>query len=94
MITLNCFNIAGLAQNQLTELKELIMSTQAELAEQLRIITAQNEKARTEVLGKIADLETALANAGNSTAEVDEALAALKASVQTDDDIVLDPPAA
>lgn len=67
-----------------------IMATQAELAQQLRDLTAQNEKARTEILAKIADLETALANAGNTTPEVDDALAALKASVQTDDDIVAD----
>jgi len=69
-----------------------IMATQAELAQQLRDITAQNEKSRTEILGKIADLEAALAAAGNTSPEVDEAVAALKASVQTDDDIVPDAP--
>ena len=66
--------------------------SQAEVAQELRDIKAQNDKSRTEVLQKIADLEAAIANAGNSTPEVDEALAALKASVQTDDDIVADPP--
>lgn len=65
--------------------------TQAEVAQELRDIKAQNEKARVEILAKIAALEEALANAGNSTPEVDEALADLKASVQTDDDIVPDP---
>lgn len=69
-----------------------IMATQAEHAQELRNIHAQNEKARTEILAKISDLETALANAGNTTPEVDEAVAALKASVQTDDDIVADAP--
>lgn len=63
------------------------MSTQAELAQQLREITAQNEKARVEILGKISELETALENAGSTSPEVDEALDALKASVQTDDDL-------
>lgn len=72
---------------RITNLLEIIMATQAELAQQLRDITAQNEKARAEILTKIADLETALANAGATTPEVDEAVAALKASVQTDDDL-------
>lgn len=67
------------------------MATQAELAQSLRDVTAQNEKARAEILQKIADLEAALAAAGGTTAEVDEAVAALKASVQVDDDIVPDP---
>ena len=66
------------------------MATQAELAQQLRDINTQNEKSRVEILKKIADLEAALAAAGNTTPEVDEAVAALKASVQTDDDIVPD----
>lgn len=63
------------------------MSTQAELAAELRAVVEQNEKAHAEVVAKIADLEAALANAGNTTPEVDEALAALKASVQKDDDL-------
>jgi len=68
----------------------LIMANQTELAQQLRDLKEQNDKARTEVLAKIADLEAAIIAAGNTTAEVDEALAALKASVQVDDDIVPD----
>lgn len=67
-----------------------IMATQAELAQQLRDLTAQNEKARVEILAKIAALEQAIIDAGNTTPEVDAALADLKASVQTDDDIVPD----
>jgi cell division septum initiation protein DivIVA len=66
--------------------------SQAEHAQALRDLTAQNEKARVEVLAKIAALEEAIANAGNTTEEVDAALADLKASVQTDDDIVPDAP--
>lgn len=68
------------------------MATQAELAQQLSEITAQNEKAKAEIVGKIADLEAAIANGGNTTPEVDAALASLKASVQSTDDIVPDPP--
>ncbi len=64
-----------------------LMATQAQLAQELRDIKDQNEKARTEILAKIAALEEALANAGNTTAEVDAALADLKASVQADDDL-------
>lgn len=64
-----------------------IMATQAELAAQLIEITAQNEKARTEILAKVADLEAAIETAGSTTPEVDAALAALKASVQADDDL-------
>lgn len=69
-----------------------IMATQAEHAQELRNIKAQNDKSRTEILAKIAALEEALANGGGTTPEVDEALAELKASVQTDDDIVPDAP--
>lgn len=76
----------------IADLKGKLMTTQAELAQQLRDLKDQNDKARAEVLSKIADLEAALANAGSTTAEVDQALADLKASVQIDDDIVPDAP--
>ena len=69
-----------------------IMATQAQLAQDLRNLKDQNEKARVEILAKIQALEDALANAGETTPEVDQALADLKASVQTDDDIVPDAP--
>lgn len=72
-------------------LKRIIMNQQ-ELREALEATTAQNEKARVEILQKISDLEAAVANAGNTSPEVDAALAALRASVQTDDDIVPDVP--
>lgn len=67
-----------------------IMATQAELAAQLTAVKDQVVKSRTEVLKKIADLETALANAGSTTPEVDAALAALKTEVQTSDDVIPD----
>lgn len=61
---------------------------QTQLAADLTALQAQTEKAKTEVLAKIADLEIAITNAGNTTPEVDAALAALKTSVQGVDDIV------
>lgn len=72
--------------NNNLNLKTMALS-QSELAQQLRDVTAQNEKARLEILKRIADLEAALENGGGTTPEVDDALAALKASVQTDDDL-------
>lgn len=67
------------------------MATQAELAQSLADVSTQVDKAKAEIVAKIGDLETALANAGNTSPEVDAALAALKASVQGVDDIVPDP---
>ena len=69
-----------------------LMATMQELAQALDELTAQSEKAKGEILGKIAELETAVANSGNTSPEVDEKLAALKASVQGTDDIVPDAP--
>ena len=70
-------------------LKRIIMNMQ-ELAQGLTDLKAQTDKARAEVVKKIADLEAAIANAGNTTPEVDAALEALKASVQATDDVVPD----
>lgn len=72
--------------DRIFNLLETIMANQAEVAEQLRTMTAQNEKARQENLAKLAELQAAIEAAGNTTPEVDEALAALKASIQADDD--------
>ena len=67
------------------------MATQAQLAQDIAALTAQNDKARVEVLAKIAALQDALDNATAVSPEVLAAFADLKASVQTDDDIVPDP---
>lgn len=76
-------------------LRELIMENQTELANQLRGLKDQADKARAEIVAKIAALEAAMANGGPVTAEVQAAFDDLKASVQTVDDIVPDaPPAA
>jgi uncharacterized membrane-anchored protein YhcB (DUF1043 family) len=72
------------------KLKKIVM-TQAELQAELVALKAQNEKAKGEIVGKIAALEAAIANQGNTTPEVDAALADLKVSVQGTDDIVPDP---
>lgn len=83
-----------------TELLHLIlekvnqfMATQAQLATELALVSAQVAKIGTETqatLQRVADLEAAIANAGNTTPEVDAALAALKAQVQVVDDLVAD----
>lgn len=69
-----------------------IMSDQAQLAQDLRDLKEQNDKSRAEVLQRFAELEAAIVAAGNTTPEVDEALAALKTSIQTDDDLIADAP--
>lgn len=69
------------------------MSTQAELASSLTAISEQVAKIGVEsgkTLEKVTALEDALRNAGNTTPEVDAALAALKAQVQIVDDLVPD----
>lgn len=64
----------------------------ATLAQALRDAKAQLDKSKAEIVGKIATLESAIANSGNTTPEVDAALADLKTSTQAQDDIVLDVP--
>lgn len=77
----------------LNKLNQILM-TQAELAQALTDAAAEAVKAKAEIVAKIADLEGAIANAGNTTPEVDTALAALKEAVQGVDDIVPDAPPA
>lgn len=74
---------------------EKIMATQAELAQTLADVSAQVAKIGTETsatLQKVADLEAALASAGEVSAEVQAAVDALKAQVQVVDDLVADAP--
>jgi hypothetical protein len=81
----------------ITELKDLIMATAAELTASLDAATAQITKIGTEtttLLQKIADLEAAIAAGFTTTPEIDAALAALKAQVQVGDDLVVDAPPA
>lgn len=69
------------------------MTTQAELATDLQTLVEQVNKIGAETDGlkqKVSDLEAAIANAGNTSPEVDAALAALKAQLQVVDDKVTD----
>jgi chromosome segregation ATPase len=71
---------------------KLIKMEQSELAAQLTALQTQTEKAKAEIISKIADLEGALDAADDVTPEVQAAFDALKASVQGVDDIVADAP--
>lgn len=72
---------------------DTIMATQAEHAQQLRDLKAQNDKARAEQQAALQKLQEALDAAGGTTAEVDAAMADLRASIQADDDLNPDAPA-
>ncbi len=61
-----------------------------EIVDTLNTVNTQLVKARVEILGKIADLEARLAEAGNTSAEVTAALAELKSTAQGLDEIVAD----
>lgn len=67
------------------QFKELLMSAAQDVIDQL---TAQLDKAKTEILGKIADLEAQVA-AGETPD-----FTALRAAAQALDDVVLDEPPA
>lgn len=91
---------SALMLNNIKELIHVIFSQlnhiqmdQAELAVQLQQLKEQGEKSKAEITGKITDLENALANGGPVTQEVQDALAALKTTVQGIDDVVADAPA-
>lgn len=71
---------------------DMIMATQAELAQELTTVKDQVQKIGTEtstLIERITELEQAIAN-GPTTPEVDAALAALKAQVQVVDELVPD----
>jgi seryl-tRNA synthetase len=66
---------------------QLIMVTQVELAERMRALKAQNDKATAEQMAALQKVQDALAQAGNTTPEVDAAMEELAASIQRDDDL-------
>lgn len=68
------------------------MATQKELAQALVDLKAQLSKVATEITTKIQSLQDALANAGNTTPEVDAALDEVKSAVQALDDLNPDQP--
>ncbi len=70
-----------------------LMATQAQLADDLKAVTAQVAKIGVETgktLQKVIDLEAIIAAGGNTTPEVDAALAALKTQAQATDDMIPD----
>ena len=68
-----------------------IMATQAELQVQIEALTVQAEKAKGEIVAKLAELQAAIDNADEVDPGVVAAFDALKAVVQGVDDIVPDP---
>ena len=70
-------------------LKEIEMKV-SDLAANLAALDTQLTKAQGEILGKIADLEAALAGVGDLPQEAVDALAALQVSAAALDDIVPD----
>lgn len=80
--------------NFLHHLEKVITMNQAELAQALTDASAQAEKAKAEIVAKVAALEAAIMAAGNTTPAVDAALAALNGQVQSLDDLNPDSPAA
>ncbi len=85
IIVLICFTII------FSLLNKTIM-TQQELQQKLEDLLNQNEKARVEILAKIKALEDEINVGGGVSEGVQAALDALKASIQTDDEIVPDAP--
>ena len=69
--------------------KEIQMN-HAELAQGLADLKAQNEKARAEIVAKVAALEAAIAAADSVPQAVVDAFVDLQGSVQADDDLVAD----
>lgn len=63
------------------------MATQIELAQALADIQAQLTKAAGEIRARVDALEAAIAAAGNTTPEVDAALAGVRAIAQALDDL-------
>lgn len=85
--------LTGLADKQYNEIVKLLKQihmNQQEFAQELAGLKAQVDKANAEILAKITTLTQAIEAAGNITPEVQAALADLKASVQSTDDIVPD----
>lgn len=78
--------------NYITTLIRRVLMDQTLLAQELTNIKNQLDKAKAEVMAKVADLEAALANAGQTTPEVDAALAALRGAAQAIDDLNPDTP--
>lgn len=68
------------------------MTTREEFAQQLLGVRDQITKVQGEIVGKIAELEAAIAAAGEIGPEVEAALQAVKDALQPIDEIVPDAP--
>lgn len=68
------------------------MVDQATHAAELQALKDQVIKSRNEIIKLVGDLTAALNAAGGTTAEVDAAMAALRAELQITDDLVPDAP--
>lgn len=87
-------HLVGLVEQLLNKVTH-IMATQAELAASLTALTTEVAKIGTEtttLLQKVDALQAALDAAGQTTPEVDAAMAALAAQAKTVDDLVPDAP--
>jgi cob(I)alamin adenosyltransferase len=83
-------------QNDLREMEQRIMATQAELAADLRAVLAQQKKTSAEIAvvqtsvdtlkAKIAELEAVIAGGGEASPELVAAVAEVKAQAQVVDD--------
>jgi len=76
------------------DLLQRIIMDQTQLAQALKDLKAQADKAKAEIVAKVQSLEDAINAGGATTPEVDAALADLKGSVQGLDDLNPDAPAA
>jgi hypothetical protein len=94
-IFVECRDLLVRVLASVTKLKDLHMSTQAELKAELQLLTEAVSKIGAEsasTLAQVTALEAAIAAGGATTPEIDEALAALKAQVKLVDDLVIDVP--
>jgi ABC-type transporter Mla subunit MlaD len=83
-------NLSELADVTTRKLNK-IMASQTEHAEELRGVKRDLDEAFTELTDRIATLEQAIQNAGNTTPEVDEAMAAVKAQAEALKNVVPNP---
>lgn len=75
-------------------LRSYIMSTQAELAASLQALADKTDKIIAEVQASTAELQAAIAAAGNSTPAIDAAMLRLSTALQVADDLNPDVPPA
>jgi len=84
----NCYELdIKQSLNSIFNILKQIQMEQSELAQQLTALKEQADKAKAEIVAKLADLEAALEAADDVTPEVQAAFDALKTSVQGIDDL-------